>query len=233
MKKILSILILVIFLLPSSASAVNVVLDDGTTINLDGLSDTEKTNMLKYVEKINQAKTGNSLTQSAADVILNSAKDPAKLNEWRKLITGTIKDIANDLNVSVNEFVKTPVGLGVAALIFYRVAGKEMMETIFGIIMAIPLWFVIMIIIGFTTKYFLGHKTEYTELDTRPQSLTNDQARRAVSEQTSNNEKVHLKFPIRVCRYDWQSKDAKTTFCAFMVGIPIVITAICMLIVFG
>ena len=102
MKKFLIALVLMVFFIPGISGAVSITMDDGTVINMDGLTDTEITNMVKYVEKMNKAKKP-GLGATAADVIFESAKDPAKLNEWRKLITGTIKDIANDLGVGVNE----------------------------------------------------------------------------------------------------------------------------------
>lgn len=234
MNKFLIPIILVLFLFPAFSSAVSLKLHDGTEISLDGLSDTEKANMIKYVEKMNKA-SGKTLGQSAADVILEGATDPVKLNQWRKLITGTIKDIANDLNVSVNEFVKTPVGLGVAALIFYKVAGKDMIGTIIDVVLVIPFWIVIMIVIGITSSRYLGHTIEYMEIMSSPQSLSNDDARNALADQikgTKASEKIPIKIPIRVCRYKWNSNDARTTFGAFMVGIPIVCTVAAFLVVF-
>lgn len=231
MRKILSILVLIIFLLPSFANAVTVTLDDGTAINLEGLTDTEKTNMIKYMDKLNAAKK-TTLGASATEALLETAKDPVKLNEWRKLITGTLKDIANDLNVSVNEFVKTPVGLGAAALLFYKVAGKDIMATAFSVIFAIPFWFMIIITCAFAAKYFLGHKTEIMTITAKANSLTDDGLRVEVREVVKGTEEVKIEKPIRVCRYDWSSKDSRTAFGSFMLGIPIVVTIACFLVVF-
>lgn len=213
------------------ASAVTIKLHDGTEISLDGLNDTEKANMIRYVEKMN-TKAGNTLTQSATDVLMSGAKDPAKLNEWRQLITGTIKDIANDLNVSVNDFVKTPVGLGVAALIFYKVAGKDMMATIFDVMFAIPFWCMIMIVCALTARAFLGHKTEIMTITSTPNLLTDSKLKEDVQEVVVGNEEVKIEQPIRVCRYKWYSNDARNTFGCFMVGIPIVVTIACFIVVF-
>lgn len=231
MKKILNILVLIIFLFPPFAGAVNVVLDDGTTINLDGLTDTERTNMIKYIEKVNKAKQS-TLGDSATEAFLETAKDPVKLNEWRKLITGTLKDIANDLNVSVNEFVKTPVGLGAAALLFYKVAGRDIMATAFGVIFAIPFWFMIIITCALTARYFLGSKTEIMTITAKANSLTDDQIKDDIKGVVGGSEEVKIERPIRVCRYNWNSNDARNAFGCFMVGIPIVTTIVCFLIVF-
>lgn len=231
MKKFLIALVLMVFFIPGISGAVSITMDDGTVINMDGLTDTEITNMVKYVEKMNKAKKP-GLGATAADVIFESAKDPAKLNEWRKLITGTIKDIANDLGVGVNEFVKTPVGLGVAALIFYKVAGKNMMETVFQVMFAIPFWFAVIIICAFATKYFLGHKTEIMTITAAPRSLTDGKLQKDLEGVVDRAEKVKIERPVRVCRYNWQSNDARSAFGSFMIGIPIVATVACFLIVF-
>ena len=230
MKKILVVLILTIFLIPSFASAVTIKLHDGTEISLDGLNDSEKSNMIKYVEKMNaQAST---LGSTATEAILETAKDPVKLNEWRILITGTIKDVANDLNITVNEFVKTPVGAGVAALIFYKVAGKDIFSKAFSILLAIPFWFAIIITCAFTARYFLGHKTEYTTITKSVRNLTEKANKEAVKEHMPDAEEVTMKVPKRVCRYDWNSNDSRNTFGCFMIGIPIVVTIACFIVVF-
>lgn len=231
MRRILSILILIIFLFPSFASAVTVTLDDGTAINLDGLTDTERTNMIKYIDKMNKAKKS-TLTDSATEVFLETAKDPVKLDQWRKLITGTLKDIANDLNVSVNEFVKTPVGLGAAALLFYKVAGKDIMATAFQVIFAIPFWFMVIITCALAARYFLGHKTETMTITARVNSLLDDKVKEEVKEVIAGSETVKIERPIRVCRYDWTSNDARNVFGVFMIAIPIVTTVACFILVF-
>jgi len=231
MKKISIFLILIICLTPVFAGAVNVTTDDGTVIDLDALTDTEKTNIIKYMEKINKAKAS-TLGTTVSEEIMQSAKDPAKLNEWRKLITGTIRDVANDLSMTVNEFVKTPVGAGVAALIFYKVAGKEIFSKGISIILVIPFWFMIMILCALTARYFLGHKTEYIEVTKIPRKIQNTKTKDAVEEHMPDAEEVAIKIPDRVCRYNWDSNDARTVFGCFMIGIPIIVTFVSFLIVF-
>lgn len=218
----------------SDSFAVTLKLNDGTEISLDGLNDTEKANMIKYVEKMNKESTS-ALEETATQVVFNAAKDPEKLNQWRKLITQTLKDVCNDLNISVNEFVKTPVGLGVAALIFYKVAGKGLLETTFEIFLILPFWVLVMIIVGVATKYFLGMKTEYIQVTAKPSSLTNkvgEVSKEKIRETLNDNEKLDMKIPTRVPRYNWNSNDARTAFGAFMVGIPVVLTFVSFLILF-
>jgi hypothetical protein len=233
MKKIAVALIFVMCLTPVLAGAVSVKLDDGTEIPLDGLNDTEKSNMINYMKKINEAKAESSgITGAATEALMESAKDPTKLNEWRKLITGTIKDVANDLNITVNEFVKTPVGMGVAALIFYKVAGKDIFSKFMAIILAIPFWFSIIITCAVTARAFLGHKTEYTTVLKKVGNIQNQDTKEQVKNKMDDNDTVEMKIPKRVCRYDWTSNDARNTFGCFMIGIPVVVTIACFIVVF-
>ena len=231
MRKFLIPLVLIMFLIPSFAGAANLTMEDGTVINLDSLTDSEKTNIIKYMDKINNAKK-TTIGSTVTDEIMQSAKDPAKLNEWRTLITGTIKDVANDLNITVNEFVKTPVGAGVAALIFYKVAGKDIFSKFMGIILAIPFWFAICIACGLVARYFLGHKTEYTEVTKTVRYIVNEDVKAAVEEHIPDEKDVVLKVPTRVCRYDWNSNDARNMLGVVLIGIPIVVTIACFIVVF-
>jgi len=220
------------FLIPVVSNAVTIKLSDGTEIDLEGLTDTEKSNMIKYVEKMNK-KAAESVGSTATEIIMESAKDPVKLNEWRKLITGTIKDVADDLSMTVNEFVKTPVGAGVAGLIFYKVAGKDMFSKFFSVVLAIPLWMMVMAIVGWTTRCFLGHKTEYIEVTSTPNYLTDADVKEAVKDQIDKNKEVDLKIPLRVCRYKWTSGDARNIFGVFMIVIPLAMTLVVCMIVFA
>ncbi len=231
MKKIFPLILIILFSFPIISPAVTVQLHDGTTINLEGLSDAEISTMIQYIDKINKTAQG-SATQTAADAFLESASDPAKLGEWRELITGTIRDIAEDLNVTVNEFVKTPVGLGTAGLIFYKVAGKDMIEAIVDIILVIPFWMTIMVIILYTTRHFLGHVTEHIEVKSNTTFIHDEKVRDEVEKYIETNEELPLRIPVRVCRYNWTSKDARTAFSCCMVGIPIVVTIAAFVIVF-
>ena len=231
MKKFIFVLVLALCLTPIISAAVTVKMDDGTEISIDSLNDTEKSNMINYIKKINDA-AASTATSTATEAIIESAKDPVKLEQWRKLITGTIKDIANDLNVTVNEFVKTPVGLGVAALIFYKVAGKDIFGTFMDVILAIPMWFSIMICWALVTRYFFGHKTEYVEVEKKVDHIQSDDTRKETKKHMKNDEVVKLRIPKRISRYNWTSSDARTTLGAFLICIPIILTFVCIMIIF-
>jgi hypothetical protein len=212
----------------SNALAVTVKLNDGKEINLDGLTDMERSNMIEYIDKLNASQKNNNVM----DAVVNSAADPQKLNEWRKVITGTIKDICNDLNVSVNEFVKTPVGLGVAALIFYKVAGKDLITKFIDIVLIIPFWIVSMSIIGLTVRRYLGSKTEYAIIKCKADKINDNELKTKIKDIFKKDEVLKIQLPHRTENYEWSSSDARTGFACIMIILAIVITLISLLIVF-
>jgi hypothetical protein len=236
MKKFVILAVVLLFLFPSIAPAVKITLEDGTEVNTEGLAEHEKDEFLKYLEKINEAKKRQIAQEAASSTtaaVLEAAKDPAKINEWRKLITGTIKDICNDLNVSVNEFVKTPVGLGVAALIFYKVAGKDLMKTVLHITLIVPFFLMVLTICLFLVWRFLGHTTEFTTVEgVKLLSIVDKDVYQSIKDHVKDqkDQVFTFKIPVRMCRYKWSSSDARTAFACFMVGIPIA-SAIASLIV--
>jgi len=140
--------------------------------------------------------------------------NPSDLNEWRMLITGTIKDVCNDLSITVNEFVKTPVGLGIAALIVYKVAGKDIMENAFDVIFAIPLWFTITFINFILILYFFKPVTIYNRIIEKDGKI------------------IERRDPERQTRYPFKSNDARNCMGGYIMISEIIITLVCLIIVF-
>ena len=234
MKKALVLFLILLFFIPSISSAVKVTLEDGTEINTDGLSDSEKQQFLQYLEKVNDA-TKENMKDTASSVLMETAKDPAKLNEWRKLLTGTIKDICNDLNVTVNEFVKTPVGLGISALIFYKVAGKDLMSGMTKLAILTPLFFIILTLCLFLGWRFLGSTTEYIHMEDVEFARLNSATSNVLYKyfKGGKDNKYNIKIPVKQDRYEWESGDAKTAFSCIIFGLPIAFILISLLILFG
>ena len=73
--------------------------------------------------------------------------DPKALANWAKSIGDVIKEVCNSLNVSVNEFIKTPAGIGVAGLIIWKVGGPYVVDNMKDIFIGIPVWILCSIII--------------------------------------------------------------------------------------
>jgi len=204
------------------AGAVTVTMDDGTKISLDALTDAERSTMLKYMDKIATAKESmvempDGLKAALGETLTN----PTKLDQWRKMITGTIKDVCNDLNVTVNEFIKTPVGMMVGGILLYRFAGKDFLNNAIDIVIMVPLWLLLMCLWLFFMRYFFGTKLVYDIYETTPEKgqkkVTKDNAR-------------------KIPRYPWKetnngNSEARCGFGWFMAVFPIVITFVMILIV--
>ena len=212
MKKLLMILMVLVFAISGTALAETILLPNGQKIDLDGLSSDDKRSMMFYIDKLSKAQ---KTKQTVANTLKETVKDPKALNEWRTLITGTIKDIANDLNVTVNEFVKTPVGFGVAALIVYKVAGKDLIGAVMDVVLIVPFWFIAMGVLFYFQRRFLGSSIVYLH-------ITEDK----------ENKKIHKTRPERQINHPWRSSDAKLMASVMIHGCMVVVTITALLIVF-
>ena len=160
MKYFLSIFVLFFLICAAPAFAGNTItLPNGQTLNVENLTDEEILQAVKVAKKSMGIDNVEEKAKSAMDFV--AGVDPNELDAWRKLITGTIKDVCNDLSITVNEFVKTPVGFGIAALIVYRVAGEDLLDDAIDFVIMIPLWGLVSIIILFFAWYFYSMKTVY------------------------------------------------------------------------
>jgi len=183
-------------------------LPGGVEVPLDGLSSQEKQNMITYMDKVAKAKLEKSkIAQEASKVMAEVISDPEKLNSWRQLITGTIKDICEDLNVSVNEFIKTPAGAGVAALIIYKIAGKELISAAMDVVLILPFWFVMMGVLLYLQRKYLASSLVYKRIWTPAEG---------------EKAKEVKEDPERVINYPWESKEARTTFACVLYGTMLV-----------
>lgn len=197
-----------------------ITLPDGQTVPLDGLSGDEAKTVTRYMQKVaeSQRAAANMKAETAA-VVAETLADPDKLNSWRELITGTIKDICTDLNVSVNEFIKTPAGAGVAALIIYKVAGKELLGSVMDVVLIVPFWFVIMIVLFFLQRKYLSSKVIY-------------ERKKDISPKDSDKPKWEYFDPKHTTSYPWNSNEARCTFACVLYGSMAVVTLVALIIVF-
>lgn len=160
MKALIGTIIILLMIVSVSPSyAEQITLPDGTKLTTDTLTDTEVIQAIKTARKSMDAKAS---TESVIGIV--QGVNPQDLEAWAKLITGTIKTICNDLSITVNDFVKTPVGIGAAVLIVYKVMGKDLLENALDIIIMIPLWFILTGIILFLGWYFFSAKTVYERI---------------------------------------------------------------------
>lgn len=104
---------------------------DSTTVTID-------------LTKLNSDVASAILRQKAKEkeVVVQEVPVPtvSSVKEWASLGTelgSTIADTAKALSVSVNEFIKTPVGYMVVFLIFYKMVGASVWGVISGVIFGI------------------------------------------------------------------------------------------------
>lgn len=211
---ILSLLVIGWMVLPSHASnnGMKITMPDGSTVPLDGLDTNEIRQMSELAEKVakNKARAATSAaSEKASQVATDMIANPEKLDIWRKLITGTIKDICTDLNVTVNDFIKTPVGVGAAGLIIYKVAGKDLLERIFRVMFIIPFWFIVMGILFYLRKKYLSVTTIYK----KKKEVFDEATKKTVTEYTE---------PKLVTAYPWYTQyengtsESRTTFAVIL-----------------
>jgi len=215
----LLVMILIFFLITPvlvKAADITVKLPDGQEIPVGSLTSMERKDLLNIMDKINKAKNDSTITTGE---VISFANNPEKIDAWRKVITGTIKDVCNDLNVTVNDFIKTPVGMGVAGLIIYKVIGKDFLRTFVDVILVIPAWFICMTILLFLRHKYFGVKVIYrkkvkTGVDNKGKPIY-----------TYSDPKTELIYP-------WDSDDARTVVAVALTGCAIAVTMAAFIVIF-
>jgi hypothetical protein len=218
LKSLLSVFV-IIFLLTSFAFA-----GSNNSVNIDNLSPQEKTLFFELQKK---ASLANQQSDAAAQIAkgIQDLKgiDVKSLTDWRVFITDTIKDICRDLNVSVNDFIKTPAGAGIAGLIIYKVAGKDILfsvvSKVFDIIFIIPFWIIIMVLIlYFWRKYFTPVIVYEKIIEDR------DEAGKVIS--------VVSKKPVRKTSYPFQTSDSRQFMAGALIFTFILTNFITLMVIF-
>lgn len=155
--------------------------------------------------------------ESASKGVMDSLPkiDPNSAREWAKVVTDTIKDVCHNLNVEVNEFIKTPVGMIVAGTIVYKVIGKDFIKATMNTVFGILGWIVTLMLVYFVArKIIIPRKLKKT-------ITWNDKDRGKMTE-------ISYEF---VKPYTFKSDDARTVAVSFMVGTAIVATFVAILVV--
>jgi len=200
----------------ANATQVTVSLEDlgQTTRNylMTDLADLKEKAEKKAAEAAAAAKDVATTTKETAAVITEklSNADPEKFSKWSKSLAVAVKDVCHELNIEVNEFAKTPVGLGIIGIIAYKYLGADFLSAFRTIFFTLAWAFVVggFVIISF----FYFH----------------------VPKKVKSKEKVSLKGkgsavtygePKYVQRYEWKGNDAKICS-AWMHGAALLIVAV-------
>jgi len=118
-------------------------------VDLEDLNSTTRNNVLEAIKKQNEGL--GAITDA----------DPGKIKAWSTLFTTTIKDVCQTLNVEVNAFISTPVGMLTAGLIAYKVLGEDLRGIIFGLgawFAVVPILFYVFAKYNFPKKFKVYHE---------------------------------------------------------------------------
>lgn len=207
MKTLLSALLVFLFIFGFLPAMVAAQAGTQVTVDLKDLDDFTR----------NKVMTALKEKESAPKGVMGSLPkmDPNSAREWAKVVTETIKDICHNLNVEVNEFIKTPVGVIVAGTIVYKVIGKDFVKAISNTIFGILGWVSSMLVIYFIARKFIiprKIKDTTTWIDKDKGKIT----------------EVAYTFAQP---YEFKSNDARTAAVSFMIGTAIVSTFVAALVI--
>ncbi len=189
MGTMLSVFVMCLIIVSNVCGETTIRLPNGAIIPVDNLSDTDKSDLIRISKKM--AVPDNSIDLKSVN--------PNDIKEWSTLISGTIRELCQDMNVAVNDFIKTPAGLGISALIIYKVAGKDIMHRLYNMLV-VPYWFISSGIILFVGFYFFRPITVYERIE-------------------EEGKKIIKTEPMRTTRFPWKKdSEAKPLFGLVLIG---------------
>lgn len=165
--------VLVVFLtLPAYAQKVEFTLDD-----LKNMSDSERKVILDAVEK------------KKPDMVM-SADQMREYADIAKVLGASIKEVCVELNVGVNEFIKTPAGMITVVYLGWQIGlGEELWSTFIRFCIFMPLLYTVC---GYLLWRFIG-------------------SRKIVNEDSEGNKTISYEP-----RYHWEDTDNKGGFGAVL-----------------
>ena len=189
--KTLFVVLAVLFCFAISTPSVMAQAQQNTkvVVDLKDLDYNTRNTIIKYIKDQEEATNQN---KSLIDTV--SKIDPDSVGLWVKAITNGIRDICKDLNVAVNEFIQTPVGIIVAGTLIYNVIGRDAIHGIKQIVFATLGW-----IISMAVMYFIGRKFLFTRKLEKIETYTD-----------KNRGLIELKSYEFVKPYDFVSDDARS-----------------------
>lgn len=103
------------------------------TVDLKDLDDITRN---KILDMMNDKKE--EAAKKATEIIpVISKVDPATIKSWAESISGVIKTVCGELNVSVNDFIKTDAGKITVFLVAYKMIGDDVRAIIFSTLWAL------------------------------------------------------------------------------------------------
>jgi len=166
MKRILIVMLMCLILPISAYSQTADQVNTDVQIDLMDLDDTTRNSVMRSIKKKKA-----SLAEQAVDQINIQNLTVESAEKWRDIamsMVEAIKALCAGLNVEVNEFAKTPVGILTIGVLIWKIAGAGALSYIINIV----IWTVISTIIIGSFRYFHMAKKvkdvkEYVDPDTK------------------------------------------------------------------
>lgn len=118
--------------------------------------------LLDMQKKAKAAADNGSIVTDIKDVTDNL--DPEKLQAWTKATGNMIKEVAGSVGLSVNEFLKTPAGWGLAGVILWKTGGPYLVDTIIDLVFGSSAWLILTsTFVWIFYKLFFAKKKVITE----------------------------------------------------------------------
>ncbi len=146
-----------------------------------------------------------ALSQPVVEVV-----NTEKLNEWADVglkVGQALSSICKELSIGVNDFIQTPVGKLTMVLIVWKVVGIELWNIVGGI----TVWVAMMSLVWYSFRFF--HMTK------------------KITTYDHGNPKMVARVDY-VRRYIFESKDAKVGSTCAHVIIMVIVTIVCLSIIF-
>lgn len=90
------------------------------------------------------AQTAKEAAGSAKEIVeVVKTTDPKQVKEWVREVGNVVGEVCKALNVSVNEFIKSPAGIMVAGVVMWKVGGPYVVNTLIDIFFGTTAWFVL------------------------------------------------------------------------------------------
>lgn len=112
-----------------------------------------------------------SATKAITSVMSTSKTSTDDVNAWTQTISNSIKTVCGSLNIAVNDFLKSPGGIFIAGLVFYKIAGADTLGLIQktvvyikGLIIQVPMCIIVIATCFFIMHKLYGSHTEYGEI---------------------------------------------------------------------
>lgn len=137
--------------------------------------DKTNTDLIKQVVASTITEVMNSRTEVKQAATIQESEYENKVRiakEWASLVSSTIKDTCSSLNIGINNFITTPVGLMAVGFTFYKIAGqdtlgliKSSMVYLKNLFLKIPFFTGLILCMVLLAKKLYGTKTIYDNVE--------------------------------------------------------------------